>query len=135
MFFKIVTILAKLEGAFRPETPITKAKSMAFSVKQKYEKRSTKTGKKGSRVFGNLQLLLWVCRALFGWETSTVTDNTENWHSKVISVCGLVKTGISARIVGTVNRKSSLKVGIAVFGCVTSDTKRQHKISAITSST
>ena len=91
MFFKIVTILAKLEGAFRPETPITKAKSVAFSVKQKYEKRSTKTGKKGSRVFGNLQLLLWVRRSLFGWVTSIETGNTENWHSNVISVCATCK--------------------------------------------
>jgi len=38
MFFKIVTILAKLDGAFGPEVPITKAKSMAFSVNQNDEK-------------------------------------------------------------------------------------------------
>lgn len=34
MFFKIVTILAKVEGALGPEAPITNAKSMALSVNQ-----------------------------------------------------------------------------------------------------
>ena len=34
MLCKIVTILAKLEGALGPKAPITNAKSMAFSVNQ-----------------------------------------------------------------------------------------------------